>query len=128
MSTLDSIAALALHPGTPEAEWQAASIAFFRVHRSKGTSPCPSEPQAIPSWHFERPRAARPSWAQPSPFLHKIIPNEKYPGLTVLEVIRLDPDYATGMIAGWAARKNAEATAKKGKQPAGRKVKKEAGR
>ena len=36
---LENIADLALHPDTPEAEWQAASIAFFRVLRNSNTPP-----------------------------------------------------------------------------------------
>lgn len=38
-ATFESICRLALHPTTPKGEWQAASIAFFRLHRRAGTSP-----------------------------------------------------------------------------------------
>jgi hypothetical protein len=122
MSALDSIAALALHPGTSEPEWQAAAIAFFRVHRSKGTSPVTSEPQGMPACHFARRRPAWANRATASPFLHKIIPNEKFPGMTVGQVIRLDPDYATEMISGWAARRRAKVKAKNPPKPRKQKV------
>ena len=36
--TLEKVAALALHPATQEAEWQAAAIGFFRVARASNTS------------------------------------------------------------------------------------------
>jgi hypothetical protein len=36
---LDNIARLALHPATSEAEWQAASVAYFRTLRSVGMTP-----------------------------------------------------------------------------------------
>ena len=38
-STLSKLAALACHPSTGDNEWQAAAIAFFRIHRRTGTSP-----------------------------------------------------------------------------------------
>jgi hypothetical protein len=57
---LNNIADLALHPSTPDPEWQAAAIAFFRILRNSKT---PSEALLVSTeaprrYHPERSGAA----------------------------------------------------------------------
>jgi hypothetical protein len=109
ISALEKIAALAIHPTTPENEWRAAAIAFFRIHRRNGTAPS-TEGQTLPESFFNQ--RSRAPWMKPSPFLETIIPNDRYPGRTVRQIIGADPDYATELIAEWAARNTPKAKAK----------------
>jgi len=101
-STLEKIVALALHPATPETEWQAAAVAFFRMHRSKGTSPLQEREPIMQTWHFPRsqqfhPRKAKPSGPGWTPTAED--GNLKYPGLDITEIVRRDRAYASALVA-----------------------------
>ena len=98
-STLEKIVALAIHPATTEAEWQAAAIAFFRMHRRKGTSPLRAQEPQIQAWN----RPARPfseRWPSGPVWMPTADDgNLKYPGLNIREILKQDSEYAVELIA-----------------------------
>lgn len=73
---LEAVARLALHASTPEAEWQAAAVAFFRVLRAAGVEPH----QLIEMAPKDRPLVT--------------MPYGKHRGKLVADVVRTDPGYA----------------------------------
>lgn len=88
-ATLAKLAALACHPNTPDAEWQAAAVAFFRHHRKHGTSPADQPDRLNVStfvfnanafWKARAPRG--PVWTPTA-----ADGNTKYPGLNIREIL-----------------------------------------
>jgi uncharacterized protein (DUF3820 family) len=73
---LEAVARLALHAATPEAEWQAAAVGFFRILRAAGVEPS----QLIDMAPRDRPPVRMPCG--------------KHRGRLVADVVATDPGYA----------------------------------
>ena len=117
MGVAEKVIALAMHPSTPEAEWQAAAIAFFRIHRQKGTMPFAAAPQPPPRTVFDwsryaqaaaaasyRPKAAsskrgpKKKKEPPKPNDNPEMPFGKYKGKTVSWIMENDSGYASWVL------------------------------
>ena len=72
---LEAVARLALHAATPDAEWQAAAIGFFRILRAAGVEPS----QLIDMAPRDRPMVR--------------MPFGKYVGKSIADIARTDPGY-----------------------------------
>ncbi len=80
---LEAVARLALHASTPDAEWQAAAIGFFRILRAAGVEAS----QLIEMAPKDRPPVR--------------MPYGKHRGRLVADVVQTDPAYAW-----WAVEKS----------------------
>ena len=120
MTTISKLSALACHQGTPENEWKAAAIAFFRLHRKAGTSPAEHPGRLDVSafvssanafWQNRAPATRKPSGPIWSPTAAD--GNTKYPGLDIAEIVRRDPAYGIQLVEANSRR---DAASRKGKR------------
>jgi len=86
---LKKIADLALHPSSPEGEWQAAAIKYFSRLRNAGSNP--GSPNGFPFRGGNK--------AKGSPGFDGRVPFGKYKGKTVLEVFNRDVGYIEWLLS-----------------------------
>ena len=122
-STLAKLAALACHPSTGDHEWEAAAVAFFRLHRKAGSSPAGQPDRLDVSafvssanafWQNRAPATRKPSGPIWTPTAED--GNLKYPGLDIAEILMRDMEYAVELNAEHHRRRE-DAKKKKTKSP-----------